>query len=69
MSEKKSVYRIFSINPGSTSTKVAVFDNTKLVASKTDRYEKSELAYLEFVSEDGELHYILLICHKSDERI
>ena len=69
MSEKKSVYRIFSINPGSTSTKVAVFDNTKLVASKTDRYEKSELAKFNRILDQSEFRLNQIISWLDEQGI
>lgn len=69
MSEKKSVYRIFSINPGSTSTKVAVFDNTKLVASKTDRYEKSELAKFSRILDQSEFRLNQIISWLDEQGI
>ena len=31
MSEEEKIYRILVINPGSTSTKVALFENNKCV--------------------------------------
>lgn len=37
-------YRILSINPGSTSTKIAVFDNNKKILSKTLRHDPQDLA-------------------------
>ena len=36
--------RVFAINPGSTSTKVALFDGEKCVFSKTVRHSSEELA-------------------------
>lgn len=42
MKENK-VFRILVINPGSTSTKAAVFENERLIASKTIRHEREEL--------------------------
>ena len=36
--------RAFAINPGSTSTKVALFDGEKCVFSKTVRHSSEELA-------------------------
>ncbi len=36
-------YRVLSINPGSTSTKIAVFDNAKKLLSKTLRHDSEEL--------------------------
>lgn len=38
------VYRILVINPGSTSTKIGVFDNEVCVFEKTIRHEASDLA-------------------------
>lgn len=38
------MYRILSINPGSTSTKIAIFDDEKEVFSKTLRHSESELS-------------------------
>lgn len=37
-------YRVLAINPGSTSTKIAVFDDEKELFSKTLRHDASELA-------------------------
>ena len=38
------MYRILTINPGSTSTKIAVFDDDKLIFEETMRHSKDELA-------------------------
>jgi butyrate kinase len=38
------VYRILVINPGSTSTKVAVYEDETLLASETLRHSAAELA-------------------------
>lgn len=43
------MYRILTINPGSTSTKIAVFDDDKLVFEETIRHSKDELAHFEGV--------------------
>lgn len=40
----KSVFRILAINPGSTSTKLAVYDNEQLVLEKVVRYSNEELS-------------------------
>lgn len=40
----KDVYRILSINPGSTSTKIAVYDNEKQLMEKTLRHSSEEIA-------------------------
>ena len=36
-------YRILSINPGSTSTKIAVFDNDQLVFERVLRHSSEEI--------------------------
>lgn len=38
------IFRLLVINPGSTSTKIAVFDNEKLVLEETLRHSNEELA-------------------------
>lgn len=43
--------KLLVINPGSTSTKVAVFEEENMVFEKTIRHENEELEYKEFVSE------------------
>ncbi len=47
--------RILTINPGSTSTKVAVFENGELLASETIRHPAGEFAGLNGVLEQKEL--------------
>ena len=43
--------RVFAINPGSTSTKVALFDGEKCVFSKTVRHSSEELARFSTLAE------------------
>ncbi len=43
--------RILAINPGSTSTKVAVFDNNKRIAKATIRHEDNALLQLETLAD------------------
>ena len=43
--------RAFAINPGSTSTKVALFDGEKCVFSKTVRHSSEELAQFSTLAE------------------
>lgn len=40
----KDKFRILAINPGSTSTKVAVYDNEQLLYEEVVRYSNAELA-------------------------
>ena len=41
---QKPLYRILVINPGSTSTKIGVFDNDILIMEKTIRHSSDEIA-------------------------
>lgn len=43
MNQPDTVYRILGINPGSTSTKIAVFDNEDLILEHTFRHSRAEL--------------------------
>ena len=43
------MYRILTINPGSTSTKIAVFDNDKMLFEETIRHSKNELSQFDSV--------------------
>jgi butyrate kinase len=53
-------YRILSINPGSTSTKVGVFENEELIFEGTVRHSKDELDKFESITDqaDMRLEYI-----------
>jgi butyrate kinase len=48
------VYRLLTINPGSTSTKIAVFDNEKLVFEKTLRHSSEEIGKYKKISDQFE---------------
>lgn len=48
------VFRILTINPGSTSTKIAVFDNEDLVFEKTLRHSSEEIGKYERISDQFE---------------
>lgn len=43
MENSKTVFKILALNPGSTSTKLALFDNEQLLAEKTVRYSAQEI--------------------------
>ncbi|WAW14694.1 butyrate kinase [Peptostreptococcus equinus] len=47
----KEVYRILAINPGSTSTKIAVYDNDKEVFETTLRHSSEEIAQFKQISD------------------
>lgn len=46
-----SSYHILAINPGSTSTKIAVYENTKIVFIRTLRHSAEDLARFEKVTD------------------
>ncbi|TYR82824.1 butyrate kinase [Priestia megaterium] len=48
-------YRILTINPGSTSTKIGVFHNEKMIFDRTIRYEAEDLNIFETIYEQYEL--------------
>ena len=43
----KNIFRILTINPGSTSTKIGVFDNEELILEKTLRHSSEEIGKYE----------------------
>lgn len=49
-----NVFKILTINPGSTSTKIAVFDNEDLVFEKTLRHSSEEIGQYEKISDQFE---------------
>ena len=54
-------YRILAINPGSTSTKIAVFDNEREVFTVTLRHTAEELAPYAHVTDQFEFRYGLIV--------
>lgn len=50
----KDIYKILTINPGSTSTKIAVFDNDVQVFEKTLRHSSEEIAQFKNISDQFE---------------
>ena len=48
------IFKILTINPGSTSTKIAVFDNEDLVFEKTLRHSSEEIGKYEKVADQFE---------------
>lgn len=47
----KDIYKILTINPGSTSTKIAVFDNDQEVFEKTLRHSSDEIGQFKNISD------------------
>ncbi len=50
----KDIYKILTINPGSTSTKIAVFDNDEQVFEKTLRHSSEEIGKFKNISDQFE---------------
>lgn len=50
----ENIFKILTINPGSTSTKIAVFDNEELVFEKTLRHSSEEIGKYEKISDQFE---------------
>ena len=50
----KNIFKILTINPGSTSTKIAVFDNEELVFEKTLRHSSEEIGKYEKIADQFE---------------
>ena len=62
-------YRILTINPGSTSTKVAVFDNEKEVFSKNISHDTNDLAVYEHITEQKPYRAALIMKSLSENNI
>ena len=50
----KDIYKILTINPGSTSTKIAIFDNNEQVFEKTLRHSAEEIGNYKNISDQFE---------------
>ena len=62
-------YRILSINPGSTSTKVGVFEDEKLIFSDTVRHTKEELDKFACITDQADMRLALITKMLSDNGI
>ena len=47
----EKIYKILAINPGSTSTKIAVYDNEEEVLEKTLRHSSEEIDKFEKIAD------------------
>lgn len=67
----KNKFRVLAINPGSTSTKIAVYDNEELLFEQVVRYSNEELAPFSSVIEQYEFRKngILQMLHERDVSI
>lgn len=54
-------FRILTINPGSTSTKVAIFDNEKLVLEETLRHSSEEIEKFEKIFDQYEFRKNIIL--------
>ncbi|MDR1731464.1 MAG: butyrate kinase [Synergistaceae bacterium] len=52
--------KIFAINPGSTSTKAALFEDTRCLWTETQRYDAPELSHFSSVMEQEEFRFVEL---------
>lgn len=55
MNGKTVIFRVLAINPGSTSTKITVYDNEQLIVEEVVRYSNEELAPFGSVMEQYEI--------------
>ena len=66
---KTSNIRVLVINPGSTSTKIGVFDNDKCILKTTIEHTKEELAVFPDIPSQKEYRYNLIIKTLKDNNI
>lgn len=61
MSDKKTPWRVLVINPGSTSTKVGVFEGDECKLSKNVAHDAKDLAQFDGVSAQMPYRYDLIL--------
>ncbi|NBI07752.1 butyrate kinase [Senegalia massiliensis] len=64
-----NTYRLLVINPGSTSTKIAIFDNEKLVLEETLRHSTEELSPYESMYDQFEFRKNIILKTLNDKEI
>ena len=64
-----ATYKILAINPGSTSTKIAVYKNENLVYGKSIRHEHDQLCRFDKVAHQFEFRRDLILKELSDHSI
>lgn len=62
-------HRIFAINPGSTSTKVALFDNNELVFEKTLRHDPREVRAFEIAADQLDYRFKVITAILEEEKV
>lgn len=65
----EKIFRILSINPGSTSTKIAVYENEKEIFEKTLRHSNEELAPYEDIFSQKEFRKKVIVDALSEGKI
>lgn len=68
MSEQK-IYRFLAINPGSTSTKLGVFENDVTIAEEVIRHPKSEIDQYETIADQKDMRLFVVEKMLSDHQI
>jgi len=66
---KNKNIRVLTINPGSTSTKIGVFDNDKCILRKTIEHSKEDLDRFEDIPSQKGYRYELIISSLNEENI
>ena len=62
-------YRVLAVNPGSTSTKIALFDDEKPVFIETLRHDAAKIAEFEGIIEQYEFRKELVLTALSNNQI
>lgn len=57
----ENCYRILTINPGSTSTKYAIYDNEQMIFSQTIRHDKAKLSQFSSIEEQKDYRKICIV--------
>lgn len=66
---KNSIIRVLAINPGSTSTKIGVFDNEKCILRKTIEHKQEDLAKFKDIPDQKQYRFNLIIEALKEENI
>ena len=66
---KNKTIRVLTINPGSTSTKIGVFDNEKCILKKTIEHTQEELAEFKDIPSQKQYRFDLIIEALEEEKI
>ena len=64
-----AVFKILAINPGSTSTKIAVYENEQLIFSKSIKHEREELRPFAKITHQHEFRKDIIVKELNDQQI